>query len=161
MMGDSFRDDITSWPAIGEIDILETANGRSTLWHTVHCDQAPGGICNEFTGIGNGESPAEFTRGEWHQVGVEIDRSSPDMSQQCINFYLDRQNTWSLTPEMVQSDETVWNALTASNKMILLNVAVGGAFPNGINGGVATPDENTLDGEKVDMEVEYVAAWAA
>lgn len=161
MMGDSFRDDRKSWPAVGEIDIMETANGQNLLLNTVHCDQETGGVCNEHNGIGNGANPTEFKRGEWHQIGVEIDRSSSDMQQQSINFYLDRQMKWSLKPENIQNHESAWEALTASNKLLLLNVAVGGDFPDARNNGDPTPDDNTMDGEDVGIEVEYVAAWTA
>lgn len=157
MMGSEFRDNHDLWPSVGEIDILETANGVSTVYHTVHCDQAPGGVCDEFNGIG---SSAPFTRGEWHTVAAEIDRSAADWTQQSLNFYVDRRLTWQIGPAQLQSNEAVWRALSANPKMILLNVAVGGGFPNGIAGGATTPDEGTLGGEDVDMEVAYVAAWS-
>ncbi|KAF2966793.1 hypothetical protein GQX73_g6771 [Xylaria multiplex] len=51
MLGDSIRHG-TGWPACGEVDILEMVNGVLTGYGTVHCDVAPGGICNEFSGIG-------------------------------------------------------------------------------------------------------------
>lgn len=156
MMGSDFRNDHGLWPSIGEIDILETANGASTVYHTVHCDQAPGGVCDEYNGIG---SSGAFTRGEWHTIAAEIDRTSADWTQQSLNFYVDRQLSWSITPAQLQSNEAVWQALSASNKMILLNVAVGGGFPNGISG-ETTPNANTLSGEDVDMEIAYVAAWS-
>ncbi|KAK7750512.1 hypothetical protein SLS62_007591 [Diatrype stigma] len=157
MMGSEFRDNHDLWPSIGEIDILETANGVSTVYHTVHCDQSPGGVCDEFNGIG---SSAPFTRGEWHTIAAEIDRSAADWTQQSLNFYVDRQLSWQIGPAQLQSNEAVWQALSANPKMILLNVAVGGGFPNGISGGATTPDEGTVGGEAVDMEIAYVAAWS-
>ncbi len=156
MMGSAFRDNIQLWPSVGEIDILETANGVNTVYHTVHCDQAPGGVCNEFNGIGTN---APFTRGAWHTIAAEIDRSNPDWTQQSLNFYVDRQLTWSISPAGLQNSQPVWQALAASSKMILLNVAVGGGFPNGISGGQNTPTENTIGGAGVGLEIDYVAAW--
>lgn len=156
MLGSDFRNDYWSWPAIGEIDILETINGDSTVYHTVHCDVAPGGVCNEFDGIG---SSSEFTRGEWHRFAAEIDRSNPDWTQQSLNYYIDRQLSWSIGPSQLEYSESVWQALAASSKIILLNVAVGGGLPSGVSG-ETTPNADTLGGEDVDMEIEYVAAWS-
>ena len=158
MKGVDFRNNYDLWPSIGEIDIMETANGQSEIAHTVHCDVAPGGICNEFNGIGI-PTKVPFSRGEWHTVAAEIDRSNEDWQQQSLNFYVDRQQTWSVGPSDFAGSEQVWQALTESGKLILLNVAVGGGYADGINGGQPTPDENTLDGEQVGMEIEYVAAW--
>ena len=35
----------TNWPSIGEIDILEDINGRSSVFGTLHCGSNPGGPC--------------------------------------------------------------------------------------------------------------------
>ena len=45
----------TNWPGIGEIDLMEDINGRSSEFGTLHCGVAPGGPCNEYTGRGSGE----------------------------------------------------------------------------------------------------------
>ncbi|RYP62648.1 hypothetical protein DL771_009641 [Monosporascus sp. 5C6A] len=156
MMGSDYRGNYWNWPSIGEIDILETANGDSTIYHTVHCDEAPGGTCNEFNGIGSAGMP--FSRGEWHKVSVEIDRTNTDWAQQAIRFFVDRELRWELTPQRLNYDQAAWEALAVNDKMILLNVAVGGGFPNGISG-ETTPNSRTRDGEDVDMEVDYVVAW--
>ena len=43
----------TDWPGIGEIDIMEDINGRSSEFATLHCGTSPGGVCNETTGLGS------------------------------------------------------------------------------------------------------------
>jgi len=45
----------TNWPGIGEIDIMEDINGRSSEFATLHCGVGQGGPCNETTGLGSGE----------------------------------------------------------------------------------------------------------
>jgi beta-glucanase (GH16 family) len=51
MLGNSIRNGV-SWPACGEIDIMERVRGEFTGYGTIHCDVYPGGACNEPTGRG-------------------------------------------------------------------------------------------------------------
>ena len=41
MLGDGLRNGGT-WPSIGEVDILEDINGRSSVFGTLHCGSQPG-----------------------------------------------------------------------------------------------------------------------
>src|SRR6185369_10909329 len=36
----------TNWPSIGEIDVMEDINGRSSVFAALHCGTNPGGPCN-------------------------------------------------------------------------------------------------------------------
>jgi beta-glucanase (GH16 family) len=38
LLGDALRSGAASWPACGELDILETVDGQLTGYGTVHCD---------------------------------------------------------------------------------------------------------------------------
>lgn len=52
----------TNWPGVGEIDILESANGRESHTATLHCGPSIPGPCNEFDGLTSGERPAPAAR---------------------------------------------------------------------------------------------------
>ena len=53
---------------------------------------------------------------------------------------------------------SAWEAAAGSAKMLLLNVAVGGAFPDAV-AGFRTPTNATVGGLGASMEVDYVAVW--
>ena len=52
MLGGPFRGTYTNWPIVGEIDIMENANGDNIVYGTFHCGVSPGGPCKETIGIG-------------------------------------------------------------------------------------------------------------
>src|SRR6187549_217321 len=93
-LGSKYRGNYNNWPAIGEIDILETANGMSKAWHTVHCGTLAGGPCEETTGI---YATSALTRGEWHTVAIEIDRTSDDWRTETISWFVDDRQTAEVT----------------------------------------------------------------
>ncbi|PGH17400.1 hypothetical protein AJ80_04856 [Polytolypa hystricis UAMH7299] len=156
-LGSDYRGNYWNWPGVGEVDILESMNGVDKLWHVVHCGAAPGGPCDEFNGI---SSTATFQRGVWHTVAWEVDRrhASLDPMDDKMSWFVDGKLTWSLTGSDV-GDADAWEALTANKKMILLNVAVGGGFPDGV-AGMKTPTEDTKGGKGASMEVDYVSVYS-
>lgn len=128
MLGNSLRNG-GSWPACGEIDILETVNGILTGHGTVHCDVYPGGICNEGNGIGAGVGIPDQN---WHTWRVEIDRRSSNWADQSINWYMDGARFHQVTGARI-GNSGVWAALAQSPLYFIANVAVGGdwvCFPN-------------------------------
>jgi beta-glucanase (GH16 family) len=140
----------TNWPGIGEWDIMEDINGRSSEFSTLHCGVAPGGPCNEFTGLGSGERACGDCQTGFHKYAVEYDRS---VSPEQLRWYLDGSNFFTLNSTQV--DATTWNNATHHGFFIILNVAIGGAFPAAFGGG---PTGATKSG--VPMLVDYVSVWA-
>ena len=151
LLGSAYRGIYTNWPSVGEIDILESPNGERRTWHTTHCGQAEGGPCDEPNGIGRS---VPFFRSNWNLLSLEIDRSS---TPQRITWFINHIPTFIIVEDQVDDPEA-WHALAAEPKMLLLNVAVGGGFPDGI-AGRPTPDEATVGGETVGMQVDYVAVY--
>ncbi|KAI1813441.1 putative endo-1,3(4)-beta-glucanase [Poronia punctata] len=146
LLGDSIRQG-TQWPACGEIDILETVNGLTTGYGTIHCDVAPGGICDEYNGIGGNTA---FGDNDWHSWRVLIDRR-PDWTSESIAWYKDGNEYHRVTGGRI-NNEGVWNSLVASPLYVILNVAVGGDWPG-------VPNGSTLGGWGSEMEVAYVAVY--
>jgi Ricin-type beta-trefoil lectin domain/Glycosyl hydrolases family 16 len=149
-LGDAARPvGATNWPGIGEIDVMEDINGRSSEFATLHCGVAPGGPCNEFTGIGSGERACGGCQTGFHTYAMELDRS---VSPEQIRWYLDGSNFFTVNANQV--DATTWNNATHHGFFMILNVAIGGGFPGAFGGG---PTGATQSG--VPMIVDYVAAY--
>jgi hypothetical protein len=139
----------TNWPSIGEWDIMEDINGRSSVFSTLHCGTASGGPCNETTGLGSGEHACSGCQTGFHTYAVEYDRS---VSPEQLRFYLDGSNYFTLNSS--QLDATTWNNATHHGFFMILNVAMGGGFPAAFGGG---PTSATQSG--VPMLVDYVAVY--
>jgi hypothetical protein len=139
----------TNWPSIGEWDIMEDINGRSSVFAALHCGVAPGGPCNEFTGLSSGERACSGCQTGFHTYAVEYDRS---VSPEQLRWYLDGSQYFSLNSN--QMDATTWNNATHHGMFVILNVAMGGGFPAAFGGG---PTAATQSG--VPMIVDYVAVY--
>jgi beta-glucanase (GH16 family) len=139
----------TNWPSIGEWDVMEDINGRSSVFGTLHCGVAPGGPCNEFTGLGSGEHACPGCQTGFHTYAVEYDRST---SPEQLRWYLDGAQYFSVSSSQV--DATTWNNATHHGMFIILNVAMGGSFPAAFGGG---PTGSTQSG--VPMIIDYVAVY--
>ncbi|NEC85840.1 glycoside hydrolase family 16 protein [Streptomyces sp. SID12501] len=147
MLGAPYRGNYQNWPSVGEIDIMENTQGLNTIWGTLHCGTSPGGACNETTGIGGTTSCTGTTcQAGFHTYRMEWDRS---VSPEAIRFYVDGTNYHTVTANQV--DATTWANATNHGFFIILNVAMGGAFPAAFGGG---PDANTVSGRP--MVVDYV-----
>jgi hypothetical protein len=141
----------TNWPSIGEIDVMEDINGRSSEFATLHCGTSPGGPCNENTGIGSGERACAGCQTGFHTYAYELDRS---VSPERIRWYLDGVNFF--TVNSTQVDSTTWNNATHHGFFVILDVAMGGGFPAAFGGG---PTASTVSG--VPMAVDYVAVYTS
>ncbi|MFI6931458.1 glycoside hydrolase family 16 protein [Streptomyces sp. NPDC050287] len=147
MLGAPYRGNYQNWPGVGELDIMENVQGRDTVWATMHCGTSPGGPCNETTGIGNSTAcPGNTCQSAFHTYTMEWDRSA---SPEAIRFYVDGVNYHTVTANQV--DAATWSNATNHGFFIILNVAMGGAFPDAFGGGL---DADTRSG--VPMTVDYV-----
>ncbi|GAA2632179.1 carbohydrate-binding protein [Actinomadura fulvescens] len=152
-LGSPYRGNYWNWPAIGEFDIMENVNGINSVWGVLHCGVNPGGPCNETSGLGaNRACPGSSCQSAMHAYRFEWDRS---VSPNQLRWYVDGQQFHSVSQS--QFDAATWNNMTGhAGYFLLLNVAMGGAFPNGV-AGQATPTPATVSGRP--MLVDYVAVW--
>ncbi|GIE99424.1 glycoside hydrolase family 16 protein [Paractinoplanes rishiriensis] len=137
----------TNWPHIGEWDVMENVNGRDSVWHTLHCGTPVGGPCNEPTGISSGELPCPGCRTGFHTYAIEYHR---EVTPEELRWFVDGRNTFTVRADKV--DPGTWAAANQHGFFIILNVAVGGAFPAAFGGG---PTAATKPG--VPMLVDRVA----
>ncbi|WP_217207877.1 glycoside hydrolase family 16 protein [Streptomyces sp. AC550_RSS872] len=152
MLGAPYRGNYWNWPAVGELDIMENTQGMNTVFATMHCGTSPGGPCNETSGIGGNTTCSGATcQAGFHTYRMEWDRST---SPEEIRFYLDGTNFHTVRANQV--DATTWANATNHGFFIILNVAMGGGFPDAFGGG---PDSGTQPGHA--MVVDYVQVLSA
>ncbi|KAK7908932.1 secreted glucosidase [Apiospora marii] len=147
MLGNSIRNGV-QWPGCGELDIMETVNGLLRGYGTVHCDRAPGGICQETQGLG---ANIGIPNQDFHTWRLEWDLTSSNWQAQSIKWSMDGQVYHVLTGQNI-GNPAVWNSLAGSPMFFILNMAVGGGWPGNPNGA-------TQDGYGAMMEVGYVAHY--
>ncbi len=152
-LGAPYRGNYWNWPGIGEFDVMENVNGINAVWGVLHCGVNPGGPCNETTGIGaNRACPGSSCQSGFHTYRFEWDRTNENAQQ--LRWYVDGQQFHTVNQSQVGS---YWGQMTShAGYFILLNVAMGGAFPNAL-AGMGTPTASTASG--VPMRVDYVAVW--
>ncbi|MEW2303479.1 glycoside hydrolase family 16 protein [Streptomyces sp. NPDC006655] len=147
MLGAPYRGNYQNWPGVGELDIMENVQGLNKTWATMHCGTSPGGPCNETTGLGNSTAcPNTTCQSGFHTYTMEWDRS---VSPEAIRFYVDGVNYQTVTAGQV--DATTWANATNHGFFVILNVAMGGGFPDAFGGG---PTSATESGHP--MVVDYV-----
>ena len=147
------------WPAVGEIDIMEDVNALSQHAGTLHCGSLPGGPCHEATGLGSGLRPCPGCQAGYHAYSVIIDRTH--RGRETITWYLDGHPYATVTEAQVGA--TAWTAAVDHGFFLILDLAVGGGFPDGTCG-CTTPTPATSPGAA--MSIASVAAyvrdrWAA
>jgi hypothetical protein len=140
------------WPENGEIDIMEDVNALSEVAGTIHCGTSPGGVCNEGNGIGSGLRACSGCQSGFHTYSMILDRTNT--SNESITFYLDGASYFSVSESQVGT--AVWQQAYDHNLMIIFDLAMGGAFPNGVCG-CTSPNSGTTSGGT--MSVGYVAAY--
>ncbi|MFD5749220.1 glycoside hydrolase family 16 protein [Streptomyces sp. NPDC127033] len=151
-LGSPYRGNYWNWPGTGEFDIMENVNGLNSVWGVLHCGVNPGGPCNETTGLGaNRACPGSSCQSAFHTYRFEWDRS---VTPNQLRWYVDDQLFHTVSQN--QMDAATWSAMTDhAGYFILLNVAIGGAFPDALGG--QTPTAATVPGHP--MLVDYVAVW--
>jgi hypothetical protein len=149
-LGQPYRGNYWNWPAIGEFDIMENVNGINSVWGVLHCGVNPGGPCNETTGLGASRAcPGSSCQTAFHTYRFEWDQS---ISPNQFRWYVDGQQFHSVSQGQLPAD--TWNSMTShAGYFVLLNLAIGGAFPDALNG--PTPRASTVPDRP--MVVDYVA----
>lgn len=150
-LGAPYRGNYHNWPAIGEFDVMENVNGLDSVWGVLHCGVNPGGDCDETQGLGASRPcPGSACQSGFHTYRFEWDRS---VSPNQLRWSVDGEQFHSLSQD--QFSGTTWADMTEhAGYFLLLNVAMGGAFPDGV-AGRATPVASTEPGKP--MLVDYVA----
>jgi hypothetical protein len=140
------------WPENGEIDIMEDVNELSEVSGTVHCGTDPGGPCNEPDGIGSGLTSCPGCQSGYHTYTMILNRTNT--SDESITFYLDGNAYFSVSESQVGT--ATWQAAFDHNLSIILDLAMGGGYPDGVCG-CTSPTGSTTSGGT--MSVAYVAAY--
>jgi beta-glucanase (GH16 family) len=152
-LGAPYRGNWWNWPSIGEFDVMENVNGINSVWGVLHCGTEFGGPCNEKNGLGASRAcPGTSCQAGFHTYRFEWDRTA---TPNVLRWYVDGQQYHSVSQNQVT--EPYWTQMTShAGYFILLNVAMGGAFPDGV-GGKVTPTAATVSGRP--MLVDYVAVY--
>jgi hypothetical protein len=142
----------SNWPSTGEIDIMEDVNALSEHSGTLHCGVDPGGPCNETTGLGSGLQSCSGCQTGYHTYSVIINRTNT--SNESITWYLDGNSYFTATESQVGT--STWQAAVDHGFFLILDLAMGGGYPNGVCG-CSSPSGSTSSGAS--MSVGYVAVY--
>jgi beta-glucanase (GH16 family) len=126
---------------------MENANGHDSVWQTFHCGTPVGGPCGEPTGVSSGELPCPGCKTDFHTFAIEYDRG---VTPEQLRWYVDGTNTFTIRAD--RFDPATWATANHHGFFVILNVAIGGAFPAAFGGG---PTPATKPG--VPMLVDRVA----
>jgi Ricin-type beta-trefoil lectin domain/Glycosyl hydrolases family 16 len=141
------------WPNNGEIDIMEDVNSLPEVSANVHCGPDPGGPCHEPDGIGSGLVACSVCLTGYNTYTMILNRTNT--SDESITFYVDGTSYFTVTESQV--GQWAWQAAFDQNMSIILDLAMGGAYPNG-DCACATPNSATTSSGT--MSVAYVAAYS-
>ncbi|MFJ9615288.1 glycoside hydrolase family 16 protein [Streptomyces noursei] len=150
-LGADYRGNYQNWPGIGEFDVMENVNGLNKVWGTLHCGVNPGGPCNETQGKSSSrDCPGSACQTGYHTYALELDRTDP--ANEALHWYVDGQQFHTVNASEMDAD--TWAKATHHGHFLLLNLAMGGAFPDGVAGS-PTPTDATSPGGS--MLVDHVA----
>jgi hypothetical protein len=144
--------DCSNWPSTGEIDTMEDVNALSEVSGTLHCGTDPGGPCNETDGLGSGLVACSGCQTSYNTYSVIVNRT--DTSDESITYYLNGNAYYTVTESQVGT--SAWQAAVDHGFFIILDLAMGGAYPNAICG-CSSPSSSTSSGAS--MSVGYVAVY--
>ncbi len=117
-----------SWPEHGEIDVMEDVSGLSEVSGTLHCGTDPGGPCNETNGLTSGLQPCPGCQAGYHDYSVVVDRRHPGAEQ--IRWYLDGREFYHVSESAV--GQAVWKEAVDHGFSVILDLAMGGSYPNDV-----------------------------
>ncbi|WP_328302398.1 SGNH hydrolase domain-containing protein [Streptomyces sp. NBC_00435] len=123
-LGAPLRDGYTGWPGIGELDVMESVNGRDSVFATMHCGILEGGPCQEPAGLSSGPRPCDGCRSGFHSYAVEVDLA-PGAEE--VRWYLDGRVHHRVAASRM--DPETWRRAVDHGLFLILNVAVGGNLP--------------------------------
>jgi beta-glucanase (GH16 family) len=124
----------SNWPATGEIDIMENIGKMpNTVYGTVH---GPG--YSGAGGIGGNRTIGSALGDAFHTYAV-------DWSPNLIVWYLDGQEYFRVTPANLNGNQWVYD----HPFFMILNVAVGGAWPGSPDGSTSFPQTMLVDWVRV------------
>ena len=142
----------SNWPSTGEIDIMEDVNALSEHSGTLHCGVDPGGPCNETTGLGSGLQACSGCQTGYNTYSVIVNRTNT--SNESITYYLNGNAYFTATESQVGT--STWQAAVDHGFFLILDLAIGGGYPNGVCG-CTSPSSSTSSGAA--MIVGYVAVY--
>ncbi|MDJ0382030.1 acyltransferase family protein [Streptomyces sp. G-G2] len=150
-LGAPLRDGYTGWPSVGELDIMESVNGRDTVFGTMHCGILGGGPCQEPVGLTSGPQPCPDCRTGFHSYAVEVDLSP---GAQEVRWSLDGRVYHRVNG--ARMDKETWKKAVEHGTFLILNVAVGGKLPlaDGANVGPATEPGHPMRVDRVTVSAK-------
>ena len=138
MLGSPYRADRWSWPGIGEFDIMENVQGLNWSYNVLHCGSAPGAVpATSRRASTTAAAACQVTtcQAGFHTYAIEWDRTG---AADQLRWYID--GTLTFTVNQSQVPAAIWSSLADhAGYFIILNVAIGGAFPNKLGGGPTAP----------------------
>ncbi|WP_037833073.1 SGNH hydrolase domain-containing protein [Streptomyces sp. NRRL F-4474] len=143
-LGAPLRDGYTGWPGVGELDVMESVNGRDTVFGSMHCGVPEGGPCREPVGLTSGPQPCQGCRGAFHSYAVEVDLAP---GAQEVRWYLDGRVYHRVAADAM--DPATWKRAVDHGLFLILNVAVGGKLPQA-DGADVGPDTEPGHAMRVD-----------
>jgi beta-glucanase (GH16 family) len=122
------------WPMTGEIDILEDINSGAQYSGSLHCGNltqhnpdGTTGPCHEGNGFGSGMRPCPTCNTSYHTYAVVVDRRHAANEQ--IRWYIDGRKFFSINES--RAGTTAWTQGVNHGYHIILDVALGGGYPDG------------------------------
>lgn len=132
---------------------MENVNAQNKIHGTMHCGIYAGGPCDETNGLSGSAVPSSApAQGNFHTYTLEVDRTNT--ANEAVRWYLDGQQYWEVLGSSVET--AAWNDAIHTSYFIILNMAIGGSFPDKVYGST-TPIESTASAGT--MLIEYVAVY--
>lgn len=112
----------------GEIDVMENINGYGQHSATFHCGytRAMASEPCEVYGVSSGLVACPGCLSSYHTYTAILDRRNPGAEQ--ISWYLDGREFFSVSESQI--GVTFWNGALSQPFSIILNVGLGGIYPN-------------------------------
>ena len=148
-----------SWPAHGEIDVLEDVDGLNEHSGAFHCGNITQlstdgtlGPCHEYTGLSSGLLSCDGCQSSYDVYSVIVDRRNAADEQ--IRWYLDGKEFFKVNESQVGAP--AWDEAVNHGFSIILDLAMGGQYPNKICECVTPTSQTSTDGT---MQVHSVSVY--